>query len=178
MTNVTRKSALTTKAKPAKKAITKRSPKKAEVKVAEEKVEKAVVSEVVVPDNGSTQTEEPTMTTSTQQAEPTKAERALTIYQEVNGVRADFMKRAMAELQMSKPGASTYFQNAKTKAAGGKVKHYYKSKAKSESTVDVTDDSMENAEVFEVELKDGQIKCFLDQAELDQFKKDNAELIK
>lgn len=45
-------------------------------------------------------------------------------------LRARVIARFKAELSMSSPGASTYFQNCKTKAAGGKVKHYYKAKTK------------------------------------------------
>lgn len=59
---------------------------------------------------------------------PTKAELAMAIYTEVEGVRAEFIKRCIEELGMSKAGASTYHQNCKIKAGGGKVKSYYKSK--------------------------------------------------
>lgn len=118
-----------------------------------------------------------TATTEVVVKEQSKAEKAQVIYQEVNGVRADFMKRVMSELNMSKSGGSTYFQNAKTKSKGEKVKHYYKS-TKAEKVVDSTDDSMENTDVFEVELKDGQIKCFLTQESLDEFKTTNPDLIK
>lgn len=109
-----------------------------------------------------------------------KAEIAQEIFAQVNGVRADFMKRVMEELGMSKPGASTYFQNCKTRAAGGKVKHYYKPKSQQPDTkVDETvDDSKEDAQLFEVELKDGNIKSFLSQEALDEFKANNADLIK
>ena len=41
-------------------------------------------------------------------------------------LRARVIARFKAELSMSPQGASTYFQNCKTKAAGQKVKHYYK----------------------------------------------------
>lgn len=101
----------------------------------------------------------------------TKAEQAQVIYSEVNGVRAGFIKRAVEEIGMSKAGASTYFQNAKTKAEGGKVKHYYKKseKATTEKTVDQVDDSMEDAPVFEVPLGDGSTKCFLSQEAADEF---------
>lgn len=43
-------------------------------------------------------------------------------------LRARVIARFKAELGMGAPGASTYFQNCKTKAAGAKVKHYYKAK--------------------------------------------------
>lgn len=104
-----------------------------------------------------------------------KAEQAQKIFAEVNGVRADFIKRVTDELSLSKAGASTYFQNCKTKASGGKVKHYYKPKTEKSSeqqTVDSVDDSLEDAEIFEYELEDGTIKCFLSQQELDAFKAD------
>lgn len=41
-------------------------------------------------------------------------------------LRARVIARFKAELSMGPQGASTYFQNCKTKAAGQKVKHYYK----------------------------------------------------
>lgn len=102
----------------------------------------------------------------------TKAEQAQQIFTEVNGVRADFIKRAVEELGMSKAGASTYFQNCKTRAAGGKVKYYSKSTAKAtvEKTVDEADDSMEDAPLFEVALGDGTTKCFLSQEAADEFR--------
>lgn len=43
-------------------------------------------------------------------------------------LRARVIARFKAELDMSPQGSSTYFQNCKTKAAGAKVKHYYKPK--------------------------------------------------
>jgi predicted mannosyl-3-phosphoglycerate phosphatase (HAD superfamily) len=99
----------------------------------------------------------------------TKAEQAQQIFTEVNGVRADFMKRVMEELGMSKAGSSTYFQTCKTRAAGGKVKYY--SKKAEKSTVEPTvDDSMEDAPLFEVALGDGTTKCFLSQEAADEFK--------
>ena len=78
--------------------------------------------------------------TTTETKAPTKAELAMAIYLEVDGVRAAFIKRAMEELGMSKPGASTYHQNCKVKAAGGKVKSYYKSK-KAQTTEPVQEGS-------------------------------------
>lgn len=106
----------------------------------------------------------------------TKAEQAQVIYTEVNGVRADFIKRVVAELEMGAAGASTYFQNAKTKANGGKVVHY-RPKTDKKTTVDVVDDSMEDAAVFEVELADGTVKCFLSQQQADDFKAEHAALL-
>lgn len=41
-------------------------------------------------------------------------------------LRARVIARFKTELSMGPQGASTYFQNCKTKAAGQKVKHYYK----------------------------------------------------
>lgn len=40
-------------------------------------------------------------------------------------LRARVIARFIAELSMGKPGASTYFQNCKTVAAGNKIKRYY-----------------------------------------------------
>lgn len=109
-----------------------------------------------------------------------KAQLAQQIFAEVNGVRADFMKRVMEELGMSKAGGSTYFQNCKTRANGQKVKHYYKPKSKvNEQQVDEkVNDEMVDAEVFEVELVDGTIKCFMSQQAVDEFKEANPTLIK
>lgn len=101
-----------------------------------------------------------------------KAEQAQVIFAEVNGVRADFIKRVMEELGMGKPGASTYFQNCKTKANGGKVKHYRPKKA--EGQQQHADD---DKETFGVALKDGQLKIFGSQQERDDFIEANADLI-
>ena len=103
---------------------------------------------------------------------PTKAELAQKIYEEVNGVRADFMKRAMEELGMSKPGASTYHQNCKTKANGGKVKSYYKSK-KAETAEAAPADNAEGqtqaAPQFMVPLLNGTTVFFMSQAAADEW---------
>lgn len=56
-----------------------------------------------------------------------KAERALAIYQELAGdpdIRKKFIARCKSELGMGDAGAATYYQNTKTKAAGGTVKVY------------------------------------------------------
>lgn len=47
-------------------------------------------------------------------------------------LRARVIARFISELEMSKAGASTYFQNCKTVAAGGKVVHYRPKKDKVE----------------------------------------------
>lgn len=109
----------------------------------------------------------------------TKAEQAQTIFTEVNGVRGDFIQRAMDELGMSKAGASTYFQNAKVKAAGGKIKHYSKSSSKStdKATNETVDDSMEDAPLFSVTLKDGTEQCFMSQQALTDFQAANQALL-
>lgn len=106
----------------------------------------------------------------------TKVEQAAVIYKEVNGVRADFIKRVVAELGMGQAGASTYFQNEKKRANGEKVVNY-RPKGEKKTTVDVVDDSMEDADVFDVELADGTIKSFLSQQEADDFKAANATLL-
>ena len=110
---------------------------------------------------------------------PTKAELAQKIFEEVGGVRADFMKRAMEELGMSKPGASTYHQNCKTKANGGKVKSYYKSKKTQveEISNENVDDSLADAELFVVNLKDGGTQEFLSQEAADEWAKKNKKLV-
>lgn len=103
-----------------------------------------------------------------------KAEQAQVIFTEVNGIRAEFIKRAIEELGMGKAGASTYFQNAKTKANGGKVKHY-RPKKDDAATVDKSSDDV--PESFELKLLDGTIKCFLNQQAYDEFVEQNPELI-
>lgn len=50
-------------------------------------------------------------------------------------LRARVITRFKAELGMSPQGSSTYFQNCKTKAAGLKVKHYYKAKGNKSAKV-------------------------------------------
>lgn len=112
----------------------------------------------------------------------TKAEKALIIYQEefakgVDKLRSRVIERFIKELDMGKPGSSTYFQNCKKKAVGEKVKHYYK-KVGEKTVVETVDDSKEEMDVFEVELKDETIKCFLSQQELTDFVENNKELIK
>ena len=109
-----------------------------------------------------------------------KAELAQQIFVEVNGVRADFMKRVTEELNMSKAGGSTYFQNCKTRASGQKVKHYYKSKSKAneQQEAEKVNDEMADAELFEVELADGSIKCFMSQQAKEEFVTANPTLIK
>ena len=115
------------------------------------------------------------MTTTTETKAPTKAELAMAIYNEVNGVRADFMKRAMEELGMSKPGASTYHQNCKTKANGGKVKSYYKSKKAQVEQAPVDDQA--EVELFVVNLKDGGTREFTSQAAADEWTMQNEEQV-
>lgn len=112
----------------------------------------------------------------------TKAEKALIIYNEefakgVDKLRARVIERFIKELDMGKPGSSTYFQNCKKKAVGEKVKHYYK-KVGEKTVVETVDDSKEEQDVFEVELKDETIKCFLSQQELTDFVENNKDLIK
>lgn len=66
----------------------------------------------------------------------TKAERALAIYRELEGdpdIRKKFIARCKDELGMSDSGAATYYQNTKTKAAGGKVKAYGQAARKAEA---------------------------------------------
>lgn len=103
----------------------------------------------------------------------TKAEKALIIFNEesekgVDKLRARVIERLIKELDMKNAGASTYFQNCKKKAAGLKVKHYYKAKGE-KKTDETVDDSKEDVTVFETELPDGTIKCFLSQQEKEEF---------
>lgn len=117
------------------------------------------------------------MTTTVEVKAPTKAELAQKIYEEVNGVRADFIKRAMEELGMSKPGASTYHQNCKTKAAGGKVKSYYKSKKNTTEVIEESNDDLADVELIDVTLKDGSIRSFMTQEAADAWIKKNKKLV-
>lgn len=109
----------------------------------------------------------------------TKADKALLIFVEEAAkgdekLRARCMKRFEDELSMQKAGASTYFQNCKKKAAGEKVKHYYKSKTEQKVVDDSSDDVPES---FEVVLKDGTIQCFLNQQEKEDFIKANESIV-
>lgn len=110
---------------------------------------------------------------------PTKAEQAQAIFIEEaaageDKLRARVIKRFKDELGMGDAGASTYFQNAKKKAAGEKVKHYYKPKS-DKPTVDNSNDS--EPESFEVKMLDGTIKCFLSQLDADNFIESNSSLV-
>ncbi len=144
------------------------------------KVEQAVVTTDVVVDTVSTPTVEVTAMTD---APISKAQQALAIFTTEaaagdDKLRARVIARFKAELGMGPAGASTYFQNVKKIAAGGKVKHYYKPASERKTTTDPVDDSQEEADVFESELADGSIKCFLSQAEKEEFDAANAELLK
>lgn len=132
------------------------------------KIEVAEVVEVVV--------------AKTEEVVVTKAERALEIYKEelakgVDKLRARVIKRFIDELNMGKPGSSTYFQNCKKKADGQKVKHYYKrvGDKKSNDTVDNSSDDV--PESFEVKLLDGTVKVFLNQQECDLFIESNPSIV-
>lgn len=145
------------------------------------KVEEVVVPTAVVADNATTTTEDATVTTEIKA--PSKADQAQVIFTEEAAkgeekLRARTMARFSAELQMSTACGSTYFQNCKKKAAGEKVKHYYKPASERKTTTETVDDSQEEADVFESELADGTIKCFLSQADKEEFDAANAELLK
>lgn len=117
-----------------------------------------------------------------------KAQQAQAIFEEElkrEGVetthRSRVLDRFEKELGLKKTGGgSTYYQNCKKRAAGEKVKNYYtpasERKAKQESQQE--DDSKEDAQLFEVELLNGTIKSFMSQQALDEFVKDNADIIK
>lgn len=118
----------------------------------------------------------------TEEVVVTKAERALQIYQEefakgVDKLRARVIERFIKELDMGKPGSSTYFQNCKKKAVGEKVKHYYKRVGEKNSTQTVDNSTDVEPESFEVKLLDGTIKVFLNQQEMDKFIEENASIV-
>ena len=111
-----------------------------------------------------------------------KADKALAIFVEesakgVDKLRARVIERFCNELDMKKAGASTYFQNSKKKAAGEKVKHYYKKAAEKNSGSDVDNSSDKEPESFEVKMLDGSIKVFLNQLEADNFIESNASIV-
>lgn len=96
---------------------------------------------------------------------PTKAEQAQAIFVEEaaagdDKLRARVIKRFKDELGMGDAGASTYFQNAKKKAAGEKVKHYYKPKSEKPSN-EPTDDVNEDAQLFNVKKANGLVESFM-----------------
>lgn len=112
----------------------------------------------------------------------TKADKALIIYNEefakgVDKLRARVIDRFVKELDMGKPGSSTYFQNCKKKASGEKVKHYYKAKGDKSSSKTVDDSSDVVPDSFELKLLDGTIKVFLNQQEMDKFIEENASIV-
>lgn len=96
----------------------------------------------------------------------------------VDGLRARVLTRFETELGLKKQGGgSTYFQNAKKRASGEKVKNYYSPKSKAPKADETVDDSKEDADLFEVALKDGTTQAFLSQQAADDFKTINADLI-
>lgn len=112
----------------------------------------------------------------------TKADKALIIYNEefakgVDKLRARVIDRFIKELDMGKPGSSTYFQNCKKKAVGEKVKHYYKAKGDKSSSKTVDDSTDIVPESFEVKLLDGTVKVFLNQLECDLFIESNPSIV-
>lgn len=112
----------------------------------------------------------------------TKAEQALNIYNEelakgVDKLRARVIKRFIEELNMGKPGSSTYFQNCKKKANGEKVKHYYKRVGEKNSSSTVDNSSDDVPESFEVKLLDGTVKVFMNQQECDLFIESNPSIV-
>lgn len=127
------------------------------------KVEEVVVPTAVVADNATTTTEDATVTTEIKA--PSKADQAQVIFTEEAAkgeekLRARTMARFSAELQMSTACGSTYFQNAKKKAAGEKVKHYYKPKSEKPAN-EPTDDVNEDAVLFNVKKEDGTVESFM-----------------
>lgn len=145
-------------------------------KTTKKTAEKTVAPVAAVVDNVITPTTEVITVT---EAPISKAQQALAIFNEesVAGedkLRARVIARFKADLGMSAAGASTYFQNAKKLAAGGKVKHYYKPKTE-KPTVDNSGDAV--PESFEVKLLDGEIKVFLSQLDADNFIESNPSIV-
>lgn len=111
--------------------------------------------------------------------ELSKAQKSQLIFEEEaakgdDKLRARCIARFVNELSMQKAGASTYFQNCKTRAKGEKVKHY-RQKKEVEQTVDNSSDI--EPEMFEVKLLDGNIKCFMSQLEADLFIESNPSIV-
>ena len=128
----------------------------------------------VVDTTPNTNEEVATMTTetTTEAVVESKSSKAQVIYTEEaakgdDKLRARVIARFKAELGMSPQGASTYFQNCKTKANGGKVKHYRPKSSKAQTT-EQTDDSQENATLFDVKMEDGTIHSFTTQEAAEQ----------
>lgn len=114
----------------------------------------------------------------TQVQQINKAARALEIFKDEaakgdDKLRARVIKRLKDELGMGEAGASTYYQNAKKIASGGKVKHY-RSKKAVDKVEEKVDDSKEDADLIDIELADGTIKSFLSQQAADEWKAENA----
>lgn len=127
----------------------------------------------VVDTTPNTNEEVATMTTetTTEAVVESKSSKAQVIYTEEaakgdDKLRARVIARFKSELGMSPQGASTYFQNCKTKANGGKVKHYRPKSDK--KVVDKTDDSKEDTILFDVEMEDGTIHSFTTQEAAEQ----------
>lgn len=85
-----------------------------------------------------------------------KKEQALKLYQDMAAASADgtvvrktFIDRAVAEFGMTAAGASTYYSNSKTAAAGGQVKTYYVPSA-DKAVSQAVDDSKEHAPLWSV----------------------------
>ncbi len=129
----------------------------------------------VVETTPNTNEEVATMTTTeptTEVVAESKSSKAQAIYVEEAAkgdekLRARVIGRLKSELGMSPQGASTYFQNCKTKAAGGKVKHYRPKSTKAQTT-EQTDDSQENAVLIDVKAEDGTIHSFTTQEAAEQ----------
>ncbi len=100
-----------------------------------------------------------------------KATRAQAIYGEEaakgeDKLRARVIARFKSELEMSANGSSTYFQNCKKRAAGEKVKHYYKPKGEAKSVVKT--DEVEVEPVFVI-LQNGERQLMKSQQEAELF---------
>lgn len=119
------------------------------------------------------------MTNQVEVVELSKAQKSQLIFEEESAkgddkLRARCIARFVNELDMKNAGASTYFQNCKTRAKGEKVKHY-RQKKDDVQTVDSSDDDV--PESFEVKMLDGTIKCFMSELEADLFIESNPSIV-
>lgn len=92
-----------------------------------------------------------------------KKEQSLALYKSMAAASADgtverkvFIARCVAELGMTSAGASTYYSNSKTAAAGGTVPTYYTPSADKKVTQAV-DDSKEAAPMWSLVVVDNDI---------------------
>lgn len=92
-----------------------------------------------------------------------KKEQALELYKSMSAASSDgsverkkFIERCVAEFEMTPAGASTYYSNSKSLAAGAAPKNYYIPSADKKVTQAV-DDSKEAAPMWSVVVVDGDL---------------------